>query len=213
MNRTEYILRQLAKTNKKNYENYVVTRIWNLLNNLNIKIVKQQHVTRPSGRALTDLHFPQINLHIEIDEGQHFENGKKVSADLVREADIISATGHKLETIKVCENRYDIDISDINKRIDDVVEIIKSEFKKKIRQRGILLPNIILKHILIKGRCQQMRTLLLEQLLTPAIVLETIIKVSRSATLNTHMRIDTYSFLSYMQMVIGIIIFLMMKMS
>lgn len=131
MNRTEYILRQLAKTNKKNYENYVVTRIWNLLNDLNIKIVTQQHVTRPSGRALTDLYFPQINLHIEIDEGQHFDKGKKVAADLVREADLISATGHKFETIKVCENRYDIDISAINKRIDDVMEIIRAEFKKE----------------------------------------------------------------------------------
>lgn len=132
MNRTEYILRQFAKTNKKNYENYVVTRIWNLLNDLNIKIVTQQYVARPSGKpALTDLYFPQINLHIEIDEGHHFNNGEKVKADLVREADIIRATGHKFETVKVCENRYDIDISAINKRIDDVVEIIKKEFKKK----------------------------------------------------------------------------------
>jgi len=132
MNRTEYILKQLAKTNKKNYENYVITRIWNLLNDLNIKIVTQQHVTRPSvGRALTDLYFPQINLHIEVDEGQHFKKGEKVTADIIREADIINATGHKLERIKVSEGGYDIDISDINKRIDDVVEIIKTEFNTK----------------------------------------------------------------------------------
>lgn len=131
MNRTEYILRQLAKTNKKNYENYVVTRIWNLLNDLNIKMVTQQHVTRPSGRALTDLYFPQINLHIEIDEGHHFDKEKKVTADLIREADIIRATGHMFETIKVCEDRYDIDISVINKRIDDVVKIIQAEFRNK----------------------------------------------------------------------------------
>ncbi len=57
--------------------------------------------------------------------------GKKVAHDLVREADIISATGHKLIEIKVCENRYDIDISLINKRIDEVVEEIQAEFKSK----------------------------------------------------------------------------------
>ncbi len=79
MNRTEFILRQISKTNKKSYENYVVTRIWHLLNDLNIKIVTQQHVTRPAGRALTDLYFPQIKLHVEIDEGHHFDEGKKGS--------------------------------------------------------------------------------------------------------------------------------------
>lgn len=130
MNKTEYILRQLSKTNKKNYENYVITRIWFLLNDLNIKIVTQQHITRPSGRALTDLYFPQINLHVEINEGHHFIDGKKIDQDLVREADIISATGHIFREIKVCDVKYDINLSIIDKKIDDVVTEIKSIFEK-----------------------------------------------------------------------------------
>lgn len=34
--------RQISKTNKKNDENYVITRIWYKLNNENIKFVTQQ---------------------------------------------------------------------------------------------------------------------------------------------------------------------------
>lgn len=126
MNKTEYIIRQLAKTNKKNYENYVVTRIWHLLNNLDIKFVTQQHVTRPNGRALTDMYFPQIKLHIEINELHH---KKQVNQDAAREADIINATGHGFETIEVCDKtNYDKTIEDINKRIDEVVVIINNKF-------------------------------------------------------------------------------------
>lgn len=44
MNKKEYIIRQIAKTNKKNYENYVVTRIFHLINRLDIKFVTQQYV-------------------------------------------------------------------------------------------------------------------------------------------------------------------------
>lgn len=132
MNRTEFILRQIAKTNKKSYENYVVTRVWNLLNDMNIKMVTQQHITRPSGRALTDLYFPQINLHVEILEGHHFENGEQLERDFVREADIINATGHEIFEIKVVDKYYyDLDISIINEEIDKLVKKIQSEFKSK----------------------------------------------------------------------------------
>lgn len=117
MIKTKYIINQLAKTNKKNYENYVVTRIWHLLNNLDIKFVTQQHVTRPNGRALTDMYFPQIQLHIEVDEGQH---ATQVIQDAIREADIINATGHQFQRITV----YNTDIETINLRIDEVIDFI-----------------------------------------------------------------------------------------
>lgn len=39
----EFVLKQLAKTNKKNYENYVITRIFHLLNDLDIKFITQQY--------------------------------------------------------------------------------------------------------------------------------------------------------------------------
>lgn len=44
MNKYDYIKRQLAKTNKKNDENYIVTRIWHLFDNYDIKINTQQYV-------------------------------------------------------------------------------------------------------------------------------------------------------------------------
>ena len=68
MDKKEFLLRQIAKTNKKNYENYVVTRVIHQLDDLSIKVVTQQYVTRRSGRALTDLYFPQIGVHVEVDE-------------------------------------------------------------------------------------------------------------------------------------------------
>ena len=51
----EYILAQLSRTNKKNYENYIITRIIHLLNDLDIKFVTQQYFKRPDGNfGLTD---------------------------------------------------------------------------------------------------------------------------------------------------------------
>ena len=123
LNKTKYIIGQLAKTNKKNYENYVITRIWHLLNNANIKIITQQHVTTKSGRALTDLYFPQLNLHIEVDEGHHFnDDGFHTPNDLAREADIVNATNHDIRRINVATAC----IESINKEVDKlVIEICK----------------------------------------------------------------------------------------
>ena len=136
MNRTEYIIRQLAKTNKKSYENYVVTRIWHLLNNLDIKFITQQHVTRPTGRALTDMYFPQINLHVEINEAHHFNaEGNRILNDIIREADIINATGHELINIdisKAVEGKILVyDVSKINYQIDEVIKSIRQKFEEK----------------------------------------------------------------------------------
>lgn len=69
-----------------------------MINDLDIKFITQQHVTRAEGRALTDLFFPQLALHIEVDESHHEYN---IDNDKVREADIVNATGHKFERINV----------------------------------------------------------------------------------------------------------------
>ncbi|MFO8067398.1 MAG: hypothetical protein R6U11_07440, partial [Bacteroidales bacterium] len=71
MDKLDYIARQLSRARKKRYEHYVTTRIWHLLNDLTIKLVTQQYVKRPEGRALTDIYFPQLQIHIEIDENHH----------------------------------------------------------------------------------------------------------------------------------------------
>jgi hypothetical protein len=117
MNKKEYIIRQIGKTNKKNYENYVVTGIWHLLSDLNVKFITQQYVSRPNGGfALTDMFFPQINFHIEIDELHHKRNFEN---DRTRETDIIDATNHSIQRIVITE-----DLDAINHQIKETVNVI-----------------------------------------------------------------------------------------
>lgn len=117
MDKLEYISRNFSRAQHKRLEHYVVTRIWHLLNDLNIKFVTQQYVTRPEGRALTDMYFPQLQIHIEIDEGHH---KLQLEIDKLREADIINATGHEIFRIDVTKN-----IETINDEISRIVEMIK----------------------------------------------------------------------------------------
>jgi len=117
LDKKEYIVRQLARTKHKKYEQYVVTRIINLLNDLDIKFVTQQYVSRPEGRALTDLFFPQLAIHVEVDEPHH---KSYVHADRIREADIVNATNHEIKRIDV-----DKSIQEINSDIDTLIQDIK----------------------------------------------------------------------------------------
>lgn len=117
MNKLEFISRQFAKAETKKFEHYVVTRIWHLLNNSDVKIVTQQFVSRPNGRAMTDMYFPQIGVHIEVDEGFH---KKQIDADKIREADIINATEHELFRVDVTKS-----VEDIHCAIDEIVSFIK----------------------------------------------------------------------------------------
>lgn len=119
MNKLEFIARQLAKAQNKRYEHYVVNRVWNLLNDFRVKFVTQQFVSRPDGRAMTDMFFPQLAIHIEVDEGFH---KNQIDADKLREADIINATGHQILRVDVTK-----DIENINKDIDDIVAAVKNK--------------------------------------------------------------------------------------
>jgi len=116
MDKLEFIAKQLSRAKGKVYENYVITRIWHLLNDLSIKFVTQQYIKRPTGRALTDMYFPQLRIHIEVDEAQHKD---QVFSDKMRELDIIDATGHEILRIDVTKP-----IELVNNRIDEIVEIL-----------------------------------------------------------------------------------------
>ncbi|CAA0120424.1 AbaSI family restriction endonuclease [Zhongshania aliphaticivorans] len=129
MDKKEYIVRQLARTKHKKYEQYVVSRIIHLLNDFDIKFITQQHVARPQGRALTDLFFPQFGYHVEVLEGQHFYLDN-IESDKMREADIINATGHTFREVAVeCEIVDDqkrvVALEDINGEIDKIVFELK----------------------------------------------------------------------------------------
>jgi very-short-patch-repair endonuclease len=122
MDKKEYIIRQLGRTKNKKYEAYVVTRIIHLLNDFDIKFVTQQYVARPEGRALTDLFFPQLNIHVEVDEPFHKLN---IEEDKIREADIINATNHEILRVDVSTS-----IENINSQINQIIEIIHNRIKK-----------------------------------------------------------------------------------
>lgn len=122
MNKKEFLLRQIAKTNKKSYENYIVTRVIHKLDDPTLKFVTQQHVSRPGGRrALTDLYLPQLSFHVEVDEGYH----KSIpQADAIRQADIIDATGHTIERIDAT-----LPLDEMNERIDRVIDLIRERVR------------------------------------------------------------------------------------
>ncbi|MED4284956.1 phosphoribosylaminoimidazole carboxylase [Priestia megaterium] len=123
MNKYEYVKRQLAKTNKKNDENYIITRIWHLLNNYDIKINTQQYVVRPDNNqstkyGLIDLYFPQFKLAIEIDEAHH-KNEVNQTLDQIRKNDIVIALDCEFIRIDATQS-----IEEIHKKIDQVVRKI-----------------------------------------------------------------------------------------
>ena len=124
MDKKEYIKRQISRTNKKDYENYVITRIIHGVDDLNVKFITQQYVKRPNGRALADLYFPQMNYFIEIDEGHHLT---QMEADKARDADFEDATGVKPKRIDVASKS----IEEINQQIDEVITEIKSLITEK----------------------------------------------------------------------------------
>jgi very-short-patch-repair endonuclease len=114
----EYIARQLARTHNKKYENYVITRIWHKLDRLDVKLVTQQYVSRSNGHALIDLYFPQIGLFIEVDEDHHHTKAN-LSADMIRDKDVVAATENQIIRVDVTKS-----IEDIHRHIDDIFILI-----------------------------------------------------------------------------------------
>ena len=100
-----------------------MTRVWHLLDDLSIKFVTQQYVVRPEGRALTDMFFPQFQLHLEIDEGHH---KKQINWDKLREVDIIDATGHDIVRIDVTKP-----IEEVNQAVNELVRRLQESKSKK----------------------------------------------------------------------------------
>ena len=119
----DYIMKQLHRTHNKKFENYVITRIWHLLNDLDIKIITQQYIRRNNDNySIVDLYFPQFDLYVEVDETYHI--GNKLN-DRERERDIINITNFEPYHIDA-----DDDIESIHNQIDKLVELIKMKKAK-----------------------------------------------------------------------------------
>jgi very-short-patch-repair endonuclease len=136
LSKKEFVIKQISRTNKKNYENYVITRIFHLLDDLDIKFVTQQFFKREDGSfGLSDLYFPQFNLSIEIDEGQH-ENS--IKHDTVRDQDYVLATQDLLQHTKEWMPKRvkvygDISLKKIDKEAANIISYIKSLKQKTLK--------------------------------------------------------------------------------
>lgn len=119
MDKFWYIRKQFSRANRKSLELYVTTRLWNRLDRLDVEFITQQPIRGKEGIYFTDIYFPQIKLHIEIDEGYHKNEGQVVN-DKNRELDIINATNHEIIRIDATKN-----IEEINKRIDEIKSIVE----------------------------------------------------------------------------------------
>ena len=127
----EYLIRTLSRTKRKDYENYVINRLYTRLNDLDIKPMTQKYIKRDinnkHGYCLIDLYFPQFNIGIECDEPHHI---LQEEADKLRTEDIISKlSNYNEQRITV----YNKTIIELNNAIDKIVENIKLTKEEQIK--------------------------------------------------------------------------------
>lgn len=123
----------LTKVKHKQYEHFVVSRIIHNLCSTDVKLVSQQLVRRPSGRALLDLYFPQINVSLEVDEPQHEgENRKRL--DELRSRDIIEATNLTQERIKVEGPNGHRSLAELAQLTDDFLRFVLAKVEEERKQ-------------------------------------------------------------------------------
>lgn len=140
ISKQEYILRSLSKIAHKKWELFVISRILHGINDDEIEFVTQQLVRRPDGvRALTDLYFPQLSLHIEIDEPAH---QKQIPDDEMREQDIIQRTGHEVRRINIADdNKKEKDISMVRRDVDQLIKYIMEHKASTVRENKFMAWN------------------------------------------------------------------------
>lgn len=123
----DYITRLLWQTRDKRIENYVIGRIWHTLNDWDVKMKGQQYVKRPNGKyALTDIYFPQIGLHVEVNEPAHYSSAERIHADDIRRAEIEANTSHTVMSID-CTGKMGM----IHAQVDNVVDYVRQEVARQ----------------------------------------------------------------------------------
>lgn len=130
-----FISRLFQRTSKKRIEHYVISRIWHLLNDYDIKMSPQQYVFRKQLKyALTDIYFPQLEFHVEVNEPAHYNSEANIKSDFLRQSEIETNTGHKVYVIDCREN-----LEGIHKQIDKLICDIKEAVHKQ-KEHGIFKP-------------------------------------------------------------------------
>jgi len=133
MKKDDYILRSLSKIPHKKWELFIVTRIVHAILDKasDLEFICQQLVRRPEGRySLTDIYFPQLKLHLEVDEPAH-ARAANADADQCREKDIIDATGHGIERIKIYQSDDPAETKSLAEVISDIDCFISRIFDKR----------------------------------------------------------------------------------
>jgi hypothetical protein len=134
MSKKDYIVKQLGRTEKKNLENYCITRLYHKLDRLDVQFVTQQLFKRNDGRiALADLYLPQINMLIEVDEWHPDEEKDKSRTDEIiknRINGFEEVVYHNLEEFRIKagkdpETNKEIELEHVNQQIDYLVDKIK----------------------------------------------------------------------------------------
>lgn len=133
----QYMAGHFAKIQNKKYELYVISKLWNDLNDSSIKFVFQQCIFLPDTlseddkskfRAMADLYLPQFNMIIEIDEAHHLYQHDE---DEQRTESIKKVLGQDIcvERVTIYEEKNGrteyVGDDSINKRIAQLVGKIK----------------------------------------------------------------------------------------
>lgn len=131
LEKVEYIIKSISKISRKKWEFFIISRIIHKLDDDDIEFVTQQCIRRPNGEYyLTDLYFPQFDIHLEVDEPFH---SNKIEEDQRRENDIVLATEHQIKRIKISDQGQNQSLSSIRSEVDEFVEFIRFLKIEKLR--------------------------------------------------------------------------------
>lgn len=130
--RRDYLVHVLSRTNRKDYENYVVNAVWQRLADPYLQPETQRYVKRDGGYALIDLYFPAVNVGIECDEAYHLGEWQKMH-DKAREEEIsarLNAVDEKMG-YRACHVRAYGTFEQMEHDIDEAVMVVR-ERKREI---------------------------------------------------------------------------------
>lgn len=137
----DYMARLFRSIRNKRFESYAIQRIWHQLDDERVQFVTQQYFKREDGGyVLADLYLPQINMVVEIDEGQH-NIEDNIILDSIRSQQIQAVNGAEILRIPICKNLQKDEwytMAEVNNRISEVVALIKQRIKVKERGESFL---------------------------------------------------------------------------
>lgn len=132
----DYLIKTFSRTNRKDFENYILNSIWNKLNRLDIKPITQQYVKTVDGNYhLIDLYFPVLNVGIECDERHHIQNIENDSTRTLSISEVFDLVNVGTEFTMYRVRAYE-DIYSINYQIDAIVH----DLKQRIEQLSDFVP-------------------------------------------------------------------------